>query len=148
MSQKKKLFPHSLFSYLLNDINISSRKKNKKHLLSILPILGVWNWVKVKWLEVADCSRENGLRPRIHHILEFVSNRARAVNDPVFGNVITCEIGRGKLSNPNQSRGTRFSSQAKVVPSCERHGWPNDNPGVNQSSHNIFGKCIVCYGLH
>ena len=43
--------------------------------------------LKVKWLEVADCLRGNGLRPRIHHISEFVSKRARAVNDPVFGNV-------------------------------------------------------------
>ncbi|XP_067045816.1 uncharacterized protein [Acropora muricata] len=53
-----------------------------------------------------------------------------------------------KLSYPNQSRGASFLSQAKVVPSCERRGLRNDNPGVNQSSHNIFGKCVVCNGLH
>ena len=47
--------------------------------------------LKVKWLEVADCFRENGPRKRIHHISEFVSKRARAVNDPVFGNVVTTE---------------------------------------------------------
>ncbi|KAK2565608.1 hypothetical protein P5673_010736 [Acropora cervicornis] len=105
--------------------------------------------LKVKWLEVADRLRENGLRPRIHHISEFVSKRARAVNDPVFGNVVTCKRGKvKKLSYPNQSRGASFLSQAKLVPSCERRGWRNDNPGVNQSSHNIFGKCVVCNGLH
>ena len=52
--------------------------------------------LKVKWLEVADRLRENGLRPRIHHISEFVSKKARAVNDPVFGNVVTCERGKVK----------------------------------------------------
>ena len=62
---------------------------------------------------------------------------------------MTCERGKvKKLSYPNQSRGASFLSQAKVVPSCERRGWRNDNPGVNQSSHNIFGKCVVCNGLH
>lgn len=104
---------------------------------------------EVKWLEVADRLRENGLRAKIHHISEFVSKKARAVNDPVFGNVVTCDRGKiKKLSNPNQSRGTSFSSQAKVVPSCERRGWRNDSPGVNQSSYYIFGKCPMCNGLH
>ena len=105
--------------------------------------------LKVKWLEVADRLRENGLRPRIHHISQFVSKRARAVNDPVFGNVVTCDRGKfKKLSNPNQSRGTSFSTQAKVVPSGERRGWRNDSPGVNQSSYYNLGKCLECNGLH
>ena len=58
--------------------------------------------LKVKWLEVVDRLRDNGLHPRIHHISEFVSKRAFAVNDPVFGNVVTCDRGKiKKLSNPN-----------------------------------------------
>ena len=72
--------------------------------------------LKVKWLEVVDRLRENGLRPRIYHISEFVSKRARAENDPVFGKVVTFERGTvKKLSNPNQSRGTSFSSQANLL---------------------------------
>ncbi|XP_068704520.1 uncharacterized protein [Montipora foliosa] len=58
--------------------------------------------LKVKWLEVVDRLRDNGLCPRIHHISEFVSKRTRAVNDPVFGNIVTCDRGKIKmLSNPN-----------------------------------------------
>ena len=60
------------------------RADNLRNVIERLPF-----HLKVKWLEMADRLRKNGLRPRIHPISEFVSKRARAVNDPVFGDVVT-----------------------------------------------------------
>ena len=45
---------------------------NLRNVIEKLP----FHHTKAKWFEVADRLRENGLRLRIHHMLEFVSRRA------------------------------------------------------------------------
>ena len=122
----------------LNEINSAD---NLRSVVDRLPF-----HLRVKWLEVADRLRESGLCPRIHHISEFVSQKARAVNDPIFGDIANSDREKSrKISKPSgPQKGTSFSSQGgsvKIVPSS---GSATNQGGVR----NVSGKCLVCDGLH
>ena len=47
--------------------------------------------LKAKWLDVADSIQESGQRPRIHNISKFVSEKARAAKNPVFGSALNSD---------------------------------------------------------
>ena len=77
----------------------------------------------IRWLEVADRLQESGWRPRIHHISKFVSRKARAVNDPVFGNIVAGDREKTKKTNKpsSLSRGTTFKgAQSSLFPLTRR----------------------------
>lgn len=111
--------------------------------------------LRIKWLEVADRLQESGLRPRIHHISEFLSKRTRAVNDPVFGNIVAGDREKTKKTNKpsSLSRGTTFVVQGgsvKFVSSNVKSSAVNDKSrsAVNQGIGVGSRKCVVCAGLH
>ena len=52
--------------------------------------------LKAKWLEVADSIQESGQRPRIHNISKFVSEKARAANNPVLGDALNSDKDKSK----------------------------------------------------
>ena len=128
----------------LNEINSAD---NLRSVVERLPF-----HLRIKWLEVADRLRESGLRPRIHHISEFVSKRARAVNDPVFGNIIAGDREKTKKSNKpsSSSRGTTFAAQGGSAMPVSSSNVVNNNSrsDVNRGIGVGYGKCVVCAGLH
>ena len=75
----------------LDEINSAD---NLRNIIDRLPF-----HLKAKWLEVADRIQESGQRPRIHHISKFVSERARAANNPVFGGMLYGDKDRSKKDN-------------------------------------------------
>ena len=134
------------FGYL-NKINSAD---NLRSIVERLPF-----HLRIKWLEVADSLQESGLRPKIHHISEFVSKRARAVNDTVFGNIVADNREKTKKTNKpsSSSRGTTFGAQGgsvKPVSSNMKSSAFNDNSrsAVNQGIGVGSGKCVVRAGLH
>ena len=62
--------------------------------------------LRTKFVEIADGIQQAGKRPKMKDILAFVSNKPRAVNNPVFGSVIDF--------TPDSKRG---SSKQKSSPS-------------------------------
>ena len=113
--------------------------------------------LKAKWLEVADRIQESGQCPRIHNISKFVSEKARAANNPVFGGVFNSDKDK---SNRDRS-GRRTSPSNTMVSSHATHGnlsgpgscvpnpsknWNHQLTSRRRRSRN--GKCLLCDELH
>ncbi|KAL9982123.1 hypothetical protein ACROYT_G010928 [Oculina patagonica] len=111
--------------------------------------------LKTKWLVVADSIQESGQRPRIHHISIFVTDKARAANNPVFGGALNSDKDTGKKDRPNKktvppsTMGTTHAAHGDF----ERSSSPVPN-GVSENGQptsrrrNVFVKCLVCDGIH
>ena len=113
--------------------------------------------LKSKWLDVADKIQESGERPRIHHISQFVSAKARAANDPVFGAVLGKEKVKTRRNVFNSRTSSSSSSNTKFT-SLATHGGPSSVrderakparqlPSRVRSSAALV-KCLVCDGIH
>ena len=113
--------------------------------------------LKPKWLDVADSIQESGQRPRIHNISIFVSEKARAANNLVFGGALNSDKDK---SNRDRS-GRRTSPSHTMASSHATHGnfsGPGScvpNPSENQNRQFTSrrrrsgnGKCLLCDGLH
>ncbi|KAL9958369.1 hypothetical protein ACROYT_G035375 [Oculina patagonica] len=110
---------------------------------------------KTKWLEVSDSIQESGQRPRIHHISRFVSDKARAANNPVFGGALNSDKDTGKKDRPNKktvtpsTMGTTHAAHGDF----ERSSSPVPN-GVSENRQptsrrrNVYVKCLVCDGIY
>ncbi|XP_078344113.1 uncharacterized protein LOC144629778 [Oculina patagonica] len=111
--------------------------------------------LKTKWLEVADSIQESGQRLRIHHISRFVSDKARAANNPVFGGALNSDKDTGKKDRPNKktvppsTMGTThaahgdFGRSSSPVPNGV-----SENRQPTSRRRNVFVKCLVCDGIH
>ena len=113
--------------------------------------------MKAKWLEVADSIQESGQRPWIHNISKFVSENARAANNPVFCGALnndkdkSSRDGSRRRTSPSHTMGSsnashrNFSGPGLCVP----------NPSENQNRHftsrrrrSRNGRCLLCDELH
>ena len=113
--------------------------------------------LKAKWLEVADSILESGQRPRIHNISRFVSDRARAANNPVFGG----ELNSDKDKSKKDRSGKKITPLSTMASSHATHGifsGPGScvpNLSESQNRHlssrrrrSASGKCLLCDQLH
>ena len=113
--------------------------------------------LKSKWLDVADKIQESGQRPRIHHISQFVTAKARAANDPVFGAVLGKEKVKTRKDGFNSRSSSSSPSSAKFT-TLATHGGPStvrderakparQLPSRVRSSAALV-KCLACDGMH
>ena len=113
--------------------------------------------LKAKWLEVADSIQESGQRPRIHNISKFVSEKAQAANNPVFGGALNSDKDKSKRDRS----GRRTSPPNTMASSHATHGHLSGpgscvpNPSENQNRQftsrrrrSRSGKCLLCDELH
>ena len=63
-----------------------------------------------KWLESVKKIRESGRKPTFHDLVIFVSDRAEAMNDPLFGNIGTESPNPKRLNRKSPSQKPKFSS--------------------------------------
>ncbi|XP_068691615.1 uncharacterized protein [Montipora foliosa] len=112
--------------------------------------------LKTKWLEIADSIQQTGQRPRIHHISQFVTTKARVANNPVFGGALTNDKEKGNPRNKSLNPGAKMTTyatqgrfRAPVSPSAQVEGVKVDRRlsykfGINAS----LKRCLVCHGMH
>ena len=131
----------------LDEVNSAD---NLRNIIDRLPF-----HLKAKWLEVADSIQESGQRPRINNISKFVSDKAQAANNPIFGGALNSDKDK---SNRDRS-GRRTSPSHTMASSHATHGnfsGPGScvpNPSENQnrqftSRRRRSGKCLLCDELH
>ena len=111
--------------------------------------------LKTKWLEVADNIEESGQRPRIHHISRFVTEKARAANNPIFGGALNSDKDTSKKDRPNKktalpsTMGTTHAAHGDFGKSISPV--PNgvsENRQPSSRRRNVCVKCLVCDGIH
>ena len=134
----------------LDEINSAD---NLRNIIDRLPF-----HLKAKWLEVADRIQESGQRPRIHHISKFVSERARAANNPVFGGMLYGDKDRSKKDNSRKKTSPPNSTMASSHATHGNSGGPNsfvpygsENQKRQLTSRRRSsgsGKCLLCCELH
>ena len=133
----------------LDEINSAD---NLRRIVDKLPL-----HLKTKWLEIADSRvQQVGQRPRIHHISQFVTTKARVANNPVFGGPLTNVKEKGNPRSKSSSPGAKMTAlatqggfRAPVSPSTQVEGVKVDRGlsykfGMNAS----LKRCLVCHGMH
>lgn len=127
----------------LDDINSSD---NLRRIAERLPI-----HLKGRWLDIAGKIRKRGERPRIDHLANFVVDRAKAANDPVFGRIMDNDKLKTKgYSSTNAPKASTFATQV------DTDSKENDDECssfiVNSSSSpkpiSYVIKCPLCSGSH
>lgn len=115
----------------LQEINSAD---NLRRIVQRLPIS-----LRHAFIETADSLQQQGERPSIRHVAQFVTRKARAINDPVFGSLIDAVPSNVKVNNQGQRL------QPKPKPEAVRH---------NQFSTSIAKEtspaqaCPVCKQQH
>ena len=111
--------------------------------------------LKAKWLEVADSIQESGQRPRIHNISKFVSERARAANNPGFGGALNSDKDKNKRDRSGRSPPNTMASSHATHGNFSGPGSCVPNPSENQNRQfnsrprrSGSGKCLLCDELH
>jgi len=89
--------------------------------------------LKGKWLERVRAIREVGRRPRIDDIAVFVTQSARAVNDPVFGQIMENKHNK----DDNSRRPQRVKNFVVQINKKEDKDKPQENP-------RIKSPCLMC----
>ena len=118
------------------------------------------NWLpfhlKTKWIEVAYSIQQSGQRPKISHISQFVTTKARVAKNPVFG----ASLNEGKeRSNPSMrhpSTATKMTTLATqgsprnleaTTPRYERAREEQRLP-IKDKTTSTPRKCLVCNRMH
>ena len=85
----------------LDEINSAD---NLRSIVDRLPL-----HLKTKWLEVTDSIQESGQRSRIHHISNFVTDKARAANNLVFSGLLNSDKDKDKEAKSSKYNGYNSS---------------------------------------
>ena len=88
----------------LEEINSA---ENLRRIVNRLPF-----HLKTRWLEVAHSIQQSGQRPKIRHISQFVTTKARVANNPVFGASLNEGKERSNPSMRHQSTTTKMTTLA------------------------------------
>ena len=111
--------------------------------------------LKTKWFEVADSIQQSGQRPKIHHIAQFVTIKARVANNPLFGASLNEGKERRNPSMRHPSTATKMSTlatqgssrgQEASSPRYERAREEQRLP-IKNKTISTPRKCLVCYWM-
>jgi len=112
--------------------------------------------LRARWLDIARGIRNGGGKPRINQMAEFITEKAMAANDPVFGEIMDAKDPpkneRPRQRNKffqNTPRATTLATQADTprVPNAPRQANSNSTFNSNKpTAPNI--TCLLCDGAH
>ena len=135
----------------LDEINSAD---NLRSIVDCLPF-----HLKTNWLEVADSIQESRQHPRIHHISKFVTDKARAANNLVFGGALNSnkDKDRGKKDRTNKkpSLSSTMGTTQATRGESGRSSSAVANDGVienrqpsSRGRNVVSAKCLLCDGIH
>lgn len=128
----------------LDDLNSAD---NLKQITERFPL-----HLKARWLDLARVIRSGGGKPNIAQMSQFISERAMAANDPVFGDIMDSKD-QHKSERPKpkfkptrpMSKPTTYTTQVDKT-SATTAKTKDINTNVQPSEQSI--KCWLCEGSH
>ena len=98
---------------LIGDLDEANSADNLRSIMEHRPF-----HLQTKWLEVADSIQESGQCPRIYNISKFVSEKAQAAYNAVFGGALDSD----KDKSERDRSGGKTSPLSTMVSSHATHG--------------------------
>lgn len=130
----------------LDDLNSAD---NLKQIAERFPI-----HLKARWLELARVIRNGGGRPNLGQMSEFITERAMAANDPVFGGIMDSKDQHKSEKLQQKHRPVRSPSRATTLATQAEPSKVANTPGVKpsndrpQQTQTQVTKCWLCEKEH